>query len=317
MTIKPRSLRLMKFLIVSGFTVLLAILPTPLASADQLFFSDKDTATIHRMNHDGSGLTTILSAPTLSDPRGLAIDPFTHTLYFSDWGTNSIRSSNFDGSNVQTIYSGLSAPSDIEIDTTNGHIYWAERDSNTIRRGSLDGIAPPQTLISSTQPYYLDVDPSNNILYWSQFNSSAIFSSNLSGNNLSVFVNFGDRLRDMVADPDNNTMYWNDRDDNVIRRADLDTGGNIATVYSVAQGLDRPHGLALGNGALYWTDTSNSGVFSAPANGSGPVLSLNTLGRDGPWDIEIFSPIPEPTTVVLLAIPLLACATRRKTIHTA
>ncbi len=316
MKTNPVSHAISRFLAVLAFLASF-LLPVTSLQADLVFFSDKDTRTIHRMNLDGSGFTTILSAPTLQDPRGLAVDPFTQTLYFADSDTHSIRSANFDGSNVQTLYSGLSTPSDVEIDLTNGHLYWADRNSGEIKRGDLAGATPAVTVLrmSSTEPYYLDLDIPNGHIYWAENDQSVIRRTNFDGAGTVFAVTSGDRIRDLVVDAPNNHIYWNDRDDSELYLSELNTGDFLGSVYSDGDGLGTPHGLALDNmnGWLYWTDTgANAGVFRAPANGTGPIQTLNAIGRDGPWDIElvITNPIPEPASLTLTTLVLLMLATR-------
>src|SRR5687768_3639658 len=85
-------------------TVVAVALFSPLALAQKvLYWTDKDAPRVHRMNADGTGVQTLLSGPTVFDPRGIVLDPAAQKFYFADAITQSIRRANLDGSNVENV----------------------------------------------------------------------------------------------------------------------------------------------------------------------------------------------------------------------
>ena len=260
------------------------------SSGRMMYWTDKDSAKIQRLNLDSGCLEDILtSGDGLVNPRGLAIDIAGEKMYWADNATGIIHRSALDGSGDVQLVTGLSFPADIALDTGSGKIYFAETGLGRIRCVNLDGSGPIEDVVTGLgQPYYIELDLTNSRIYWSDVDNSVIRRANLDGTGGEDFITGLDRVRDIVLDLPNGRIYWGDRDSSKIQRANLDRTGGVEDLFGPTDGLDRPHGLLLdaAEDKIYWTDTVTSAIHRGNTDGSGSVEDLVT-GLDGPWALAI------------------------------
>ena len=260
------------------------------SSGRMIYWTDKDTAKIQRMNLDSRCVEDILtSADGLLNPRGLAIDLPAEKMYWADSTTGVIHRSALDGSGDVQLVTGLSVPADIALDTGSGKIYFAETGSSRIRRVNLDGSGPIEDVVTGLgQPYYIELDLTNSRIYWSDAENSVIYRANLDGTGGEVFITGLNHVRDIALDLSAGKIYWGDRGSSKIQRANLDAPGAVEDLFGPADGLDRPHGLLLdpNENKIYWTDTVTSAVHRGNTDGSGSLEDLAT-GLNGPWALAI------------------------------
>jgi len=260
------------------------------SSGRMMYWTDKSTSKIQRMNLDSRCVEDILtSADGLVEPRGLAIDLPAENMYWADTDTEVIHRSALDGSGDVQLVTGLSAPADIALDTAGGKIYFAEIGSSSIRRVNLDGSGSIEDVVTGLgQPYYIELDLTNSRIYWSDLANSVIYRANLDGTGGEVFIAGLNYVRDMVLDLSAGKIYWGDRGASKIQRANLDGSGGVEDLFGPADGLDRPHGLLLdaAAGKIYWTDTETCAVHRGNTDGSGSVENLVT-GLDDPYALAI------------------------------
>ncbi|MBE0536272.1 MAG: lamin tail domain-containing protein [Phycisphaerae bacterium] len=255
-----------------------------------LYWTDKDTAKIQRLNLDAGCVEDILtSSDGLVNPRGFAIDTVARKMYWADTATGAIHQSDLDGSDDVQIVTGLSAPADIAIDTEAGKIYFSETGADRIRRANMDGTGPIEDVVTGVAlPYYIELDSTNGRVYWTDVDNSVIHRANLDGTGVEVFITGLGQVRDIVLDLPAGKIYWGDRQASKIQRANLDGTGGIEDLFERTDGLDRPHGLLLEptEGKIYWTDTITSTVHRGNTDGSGTVEDLAT-GLNGPWALAV------------------------------
>jgi sugar lactone lactonase YvrE len=283
-----------------------------------VYFSDKDAARIYRLDPGQPARVLLDGADGLVDPRGVAVDTGAGKLYWADNGTRTIRRANLDGSRAEDlITSGLLGPSDIELDLAHGHLYWADRDKNQIARSNLDGsgVTVVRSGAGVSQPYFLTLDVAGGDLYWTDFDNGVVHIARLDGSGpvQDIFVGMV-RTRDVVVEPDNNggSLYWADRDLHTIQRLRLASTLLPEVLFTAADGLVRPHGLALdpSDGLLYWTDTDGRMVARGNADGSGTPEVLASQGLVGAWGIALA--VPEPGALAGAAFaPFLLLLRRR------
>ncbi|MBN2272407.1 MAG: hypothetical protein JXN61_17480, partial [Sedimentisphaerales bacterium] len=260
------------------------------SSGRMLYWTDKDSAKIQRMNLDSGCIEDILtSADGLVEPRGLAIDIAAEKMYWTDGQNRVIHRSELDGCGKVELVTGLSFPADMAIDTDSGKIYFADTGLSRIRRVNLDGSGPIEDIVTGVgQPYYIELDLTNSRIYWGDLQNTVIHRANLDGTGAEDFITGLNYVRDMRLDLTAGKIYWGDRGSSKIQRANLDGTGGIEDLYGPADGLDRPHGLLLDTaaGKIYWTDTVTSAVHRGNMDGSGAVEDLAT-GLNGPWALAM------------------------------
>ena len=296
---------------------------TPAAApAATVYFTDKDAARIYRIDPGQPARVLLDGGDGLVDPRGVAVDPGAGKLYWADNGTRRIRRANLDGTGAEDVVStGLLGPSDIELDLARGHLYWADRDKNEIARSNLDGsgVTVVRSGASVVQPYYLSLDLVDGNVYWTDFDNASVHVARLDGAGpvQDIFIGMV-RTRDVVVSPDNNggALYWADRDARTINHLRLASTLLPDELFNAADGLVRPHGLALdrAEGMLYWTDTDGRMVARGNADGSGSPEVLAS-GLVGAWGITVV--VPEPAAAmgcIAAAAALLMRRGRRRLI---
>lgn len=261
------------------------------SSGRMMYWTDKSTSKIQRMNLDSGCVEDILtSADGLDEPRGLAIDPDAKWMYWADTGIpDEIHRSALDGSGDVKLVTGLSDPADIAIDIASGKIYVAEIGTGSILRINLDGSGPIEYVVTGLgQPYYIELDLTNSRIYWSDVQNTVIHRVNLDGTGVEDFITGLNFVRDMRLDLAGGKIYWGDRGASKIQRANLDGTGGIEDLFGPEDGLDRPHGLLLdaAAGKIYWTDTVTCAVHRGNMDGTGDVEDLVT-GLDDPWALAI------------------------------
>jgi len=274
--------------------VLAGVIQRTVSAEIQLYWTDKDSANLQDVLTWSDGL---------SEPRGLAIDYENSKIYWADNGTGKIQRANLDGSQIEDIVTtGLNFPADVEIDTAAGKIYWADLLAN------LDGSGVEVLWAGLNLPYYMTLNTDGGTLYWAENDSTNIHWANLDGSNHQVMSIGLARIRDLVIDPADGKIYWGDREASTIQSANLD-GTGVQILYDAGDGLDRPHGLAIdtAEGVLYWTDTRTYAIHRGSTDGAEPAETL-VGGLAGPWDIVI---VPEPATVILLAMGAVALRKKR------
>jgi len=218
-----------------------------------------------------------------------------------------------DGSSVEPLVTPSSDPSQIKLDATAGKIYWAEDPTGSrIMRANLDGSgAEPLIEVETGVPHGIALDVSNNHLYWMNIETSTIHRSNLDGTGTVDLLTTGISPIDLALDLVHGQMYWteNGQDNRHIRRANLDGTG----IETLVTGLGNPLGIALDIAAdkMYWADNNRLKIQRANLDGSDVEDVLSDLDHS-PTFIALDVPIPEPGTLVLLAMGIAVVLYRKR-----
>lgn len=268
------------------------------ANAARVFFTDQPpnaAGSVVSVNCDGTDQRTVITAPAVSDFRGIAYHAPSGRIYYLDNGAaRRIYSILPDGSSQQEILP-LTATfnSDLEVDV--GMLYWSETGSGAIARANLDGsdvqIAVAPGTGTFTAPYFMFLDPAGGYIYWGVTSESstpsnfrrATFTGEIDA---SFSITSPTRSRDIAIDPTTQTAYWCDRQTGALYRRPL-VGGANETVIS---GMNAPHGIALDVEArkVYWADT---GARGNPPSG----LSARRVARCN-FDGTEFENLSTPTS---------------------
>src|SRR5687768_9911347 len=122
------------------------------------------------VNPDGTDQRTIVTAPGVSDFRGIAWHAPSSRVYYLDNGSaKRIYSVLPDGTGQQEVLILTNSfNADLEVDV--GMLYWSETGSGTIKRANLNG-TDVQPAVSPgagtfTAPYFMFLDPDGGYIYW-------------------------------------------------------------------------------------------------------------------------------------------------------
>lgn len=149
-----------------------------------LYFVDGSRATIEvirtDIDHQGRMRRTILSAPTLKKPRGIAVHPKAGYLFWSDWSPDgpSVQRSNLDGSNVKRLFEGTRVvwPNGVAIDYIAERLYWVDAREDYIASCNLDGNNVIKVIANDgrvSHPFSVAVFKDN--MYWDDWKQNSIF----------------------------------------------------------------------------------------------------------------------------------------------
>jgi hypothetical protein len=245
---------------------------------------------------DGGGEITL---PQANAVFGMETVNATRQIYWIDNGAASIKRANADFSGVTTIVTGLGGGNHLNLALAPAAnlIFWSNADGGSISRANLSGGPIIGTFASpGAFPDDLAVDTANQRLYW-ETQSGEVVRSSYDGSGQVTLMNLGASLGsggsglylDLVA----HKMYLSVPNQRSILRANLD-GTGLETVLSTSE---RPFGMELSDGRMYWTDLDGGRLRSANIDGSDVTTILSDL--DYPRQISIMA-VPEPTTTAVL-----------------
>jgi|GEM_PF-5156274 len=130
----------------------------------QVYYTERFSPRIGRVNSNGAGNTTILMTSLITgmiDAWTIDLDIAAGHMYFggrrSSDLTNRIQRANLDGTGFTDVLSTAGVIKALRLDVPNGKMYWAE--GNLIRRANLDGTGLETVFTHSTTIWGLDVTP--------------------------------------------------------------------------------------------------------------------------------------------------------------
>jgi prepilin-type processing-associated H-X9-DG protein len=277
------------------------------ARTDFIYWSDADGGDIRRANLDGTGQ---IPPPItgLNGPLGPALDIAGGQMYWSDFQGRDIQRANLDGTGKRSLITGLNGPERPALDLVGGRIYWLSEGEGRVYRANLDGTGRIPIGPSGPSPAGLALDTSGGKMYWTLSGPSGrgvILRANLdlTGQEPPLVTGLF-QPGGIALDIAGGKMYWADgifgsnRGD--IMRANLD-GTEQETLV---QNLKSPEYIALdvAHGQMYWADRGSGDIMRANLDGTDPRTLIT--GLPGPFGIalDLGAPVPEPATLLLLAI---------------
>jgi hypothetical protein len=270
------------------------------------------------VNPDGTGHTTLWSAPAVTDLRGIAVDPANARLFFAHSRQDpitlartevSLRTMPMAGGEptVVAMFPDDTSLADVEFDASGPWIYVARPSSLELQRSRVDGSAVETVLThqaAQTGPYFVGLDLANRHAYWGVVTQPDDTNTAYSRGTLDGVLDTEfslvtpSRTRDIAVDsrtPGRARLYWCDRQNGAVYSR-LASGGSITAART---GLNAPHGLVLDleAGKGYVADTGKRGSGSQPSShrvvrfdldGSGVVEFLSPAGTiPEPWDVAV------------------------------
>ena len=270
------------------------------ASAGMIYYMD--ASDVRRADLDGSNgisLVDLITVPS-SAPTGIAIDESSQHIYWVESnGGGAINRINFDGTGNTTLTTYTYFPQRVALDLPNGHIYYSDMGHDIIRRTNLDG-SSPTNIVGSQGPSDVELDLANGFIYWGDYGEHKIYRSDLDGSNRQVIVSNADAVRGIAIDPANNTLFWGGA--NALKTKNLDGTGAESVVLAVGAISDVEVDPA--SGEVYWSDYSGTGFLRrANYDGSGEItlLTANSQGGLGDFELSLSSVLPEPSSFVIMS----------------
>ena len=196
------------------------------------------SATIQRMDLNGTNLTQIYQGGIDHSILNLALDPVNQQLYDSEPELDRITRVNTDGTGITSFVTTPNA-NGLEVDPAGGKFYYVERVGDTIRRINLNGtglqtVISPSTDPAVVDPWTISLDVGAGKLYFGGRDSSLVYKiqrSNLDGTSFEDLLTLGAVPRALRVDEQAGLMYW--AEGSLLRRANLDgTGATTLLAHS-------------------------------------------------------------------------------------
>jgi hypothetical protein len=252
---------------------------------------------VGHVNLDGSGKVTDVQ------PRqvlGMETLDATRQVYWIDNGAQTIMRANADFSDATVLVQGLSAVGNnlnLALAPAANLIFWSSADAGTISWANLNGGSILGTFASpGAYPDDLAVDEGNQLLYWATQSGEVVRSQyDGSGQTTLLALRSGPAFAGLALDLPAQKIYLSMPNEHRITSLNLD-GTGLQTVLSTTE---RPFGMELYNGRMYWTDLDDGRLRSANLDGSDPTTIL--AGLTGPRQVSIMT-VPEPAITVLIVL---------------
>ena len=256
----------------------------------QIYYFDRNSRNIDRIDYNGGGLTTIMTFGWGTDINGLDLDLSKGLVYWTRNDDKRLQRAKLDGTDLNDfVFSGgSSTPWDVRLGPSLPTIhpitkgpYWTEDqggNKKVVRRAELDG-TNIQTLVAA-QPTARNIkfDLLSERLYWAGNNK--IMSSTAKGTGLTVVLDCNiaacSSVYGLALDQVNQHIYFVDQSDKKIFRVDY-AGTNLTTLVS-SLGTPWDIDLDLARGKMYWVDAGTRSLRRANLNGSSRTTVLSSGG---------------------------------------
>ncbi len=252
----------------------------------------------------GGGGDLPITASTLSNPRGVAINPATNKIYWANETNNTIAVANLDGSGaavLPTTGATLSGPRGVAINPATNKIYWANNTNNTIGFANLDGSGAGGQLSTTgatlSGPWGVAIDPAANKIYWANETNNTIGFANLDGSGaggqLPIGAGFLAAPAGLAIDKATGQIFW--ANGNSIGFANL-SGSNGGLLVTTGATLGTPEGVAVDPvaGKVYWGKESGTSISFANVNntgGGGDVVSTGATTSSPSFPALLKAPV--------------------------
>ncbi|MCO5170154.1 MAG: hypothetical protein M9894_27790 [Planctomycetes bacterium] len=220
-----------------------------------LFFMDAVNSRIDRVKLDGTGLTTVVPSPGLTNHLALDLITPGGKLYWI--GVQHAERSDLDGSNQEAILgsSDVDTPGALVADPGRGRIYYTTYTSpdGEIRSAALTGADRQTVLAVGDEPVLgLALDPVAGKLYYTRYNAGDLRRVNVDGTGDEQLVASLSGAWGVAVDLFARKVYWSEASAGTIRRANLDGSG----AETVVNGLTSPSTLGVDSvrRRLYWAE---------------------------------------------------------------
>ncbi|XP_069377921.1 low-density lipoprotein receptor-related protein 8-like isoform X1 [Paralichthys olivaceus] len=195
--------------------------------------------------------------------------------------------------------------SGLAVDWIHQLLYWTGVESGSINVSLLDGSIQRQLITGLDKPSAVAVDPLRGFLFWAQCGSfPKIESAGLDGRDTVALVTSSIRCPVALSvDMPRQLLYWADQ--RSISRVNF-KGRDRKTVVESNGYLDRPFGLAVFEGFVYWSEEVTRSICRANKH-NGSQLQILLTNVASPGGVVVIQPVLQPDGSSVCGRPGTAC----------
>ncbi|XP_034035937.1 low-density lipoprotein receptor-like isoform X2 [Thalassophryne amazonica] len=234
----------------------------------------------------------------------------THTLYWAWQGQGSIFRISLDGKSQDDVLllKVQGSVSSLAVDWIHQLLYWTSMDKGSVNIALLHSSTHHRRLITGLdEPSAITVEPLQGFVFWAESGSSPkIERASLDGQNRMALVTSS--IRRPVAlslDMPRQLLYWADEGMRSISRVNFN-GYHRKTVIESNGYLDRPYGLAVFEGFVYWSDKVTHTICRGNKH-NGSHLQVLVKNISSPGGVVIVQPLLQPSGLAVCGSTGLMC----------
>ncbi|XP_068625234.1 prolow-density lipoprotein receptor-related protein 1 [Battus philenor] len=250
------------------------------------------------LNPSHAGWEPLVPATRAARPTAADVDLADARLYYCDVHRYEIFRQRLDGSEPEVFLSeDVDNCEGLAIDPIGRNVYWTDDTLGRVSVARLDDARVRRVLVQEDNynPRAIALDPTNGVMYWSVWASAVaargrIESALMDGTQRRALLD--DDLHwpnGLTLDSTTNTLYWCDTYLNKIERLRMRADGQhvreLVARDEPGAPLKKPYGLALYEGAVYW---SEHGTGSIKRLAGGRVTQLASMAPPL-YDIRLVS----------------------------
>ncbi|KAJ8374708.1 hypothetical protein SKAU_G00052880 [Synaphobranchus kaupii] len=234
---------------------------------------------------DTSGLEYREMSGGVGGPGPLAVHTANRSVYLGNSEKGAIYRMSLDNRSQEPVLvlDGLGAPVGLAVDWIHGLLYWTDGSTRSVSVALLNGSKRHVLISRLSKPTGVAVEPLLGFLFWADSGSSSrIERASMDGKDRMALVTSA--IHSPVAislDMPRGLLYWVDSGLRTISRVGLD-GQHRKIVVESNGYLDRPFGLAVFEGRVFWSDKDTHSLCSADKhNGSLFSVLLSNISAAG------------------------------------
>ncbi|KAJ8408322.1 hypothetical protein AAFF_G00257360 [Aldrovandia affinis] len=226
----------------------------------------------------------------------LAVLAANRTVYWGNSQQGAIYRISLDEQSQDPVLvlDGLGAPLGLAVDWIHGLLYWSDARTRSVNVAPLNGSNRRVLIGRLFKPTGVAVEPLLGFLFWADSGRSPrIERASMDGQDRVALVTFAiHRPVAISLDSPRRLLYWVDSGLHTVSRVGMD-GQHRKTVVESNGYLDRPFGLAVFEGRVFWSDEDTRSLCSADKhNGSLFRVLLSNISAAG--GIALVHPVLQP-----------------------